>query len=124
VSIAWLRLTTTTGHHPKGDATRAACSVARASSVRWMVEARCITTKRRVAGVDRHCATRPGAVLIVEGLWVPGTRAGLRGLPGGAEGIRTDGHRGRWKISSYSSLRESMRGPAGGPRIRAAPGRG
>jgi hypothetical protein len=45
VSIAWLRLTTTTGHHPKGDATRAACSVARASSVRWMVEARCITTK-------------------------------------------------------------------------------
>ena len=50
MSIAWLRLTTTTGHHPKGDATRAACSVARASSVRWMVEARCITTKRRVAG--------------------------------------------------------------------------
>jgi hypothetical protein len=46
VPIAWLRLTTTTGHHPKGDATRAACSVARASSVRWMVEARCITTKR------------------------------------------------------------------------------
>jgi hypothetical protein len=50
------------------------------ASSAWMVEARCITTKRRVAGVDRHCATRPGAVLIVEGLWVPGTRAGLRGL--------------------------------------------
>ena len=28
---------------------------------------------------------------------------------GGAEGIRTDGHRGRGEISSYSSLRQSMR---------------
>ena len=27
---------------------------------------------------------------------------------GGAEGIRTDGHRGRSEISSYSSLRQSM----------------
>ena len=27
-----------------------------------------------------------------------------RGLPGGAEGIRTDGHRGRSEISSYSRL--------------------
>jgi hypothetical protein len=34
----------TTGTIP-GHATHAACSVARASSVRWMVEGRCITTK-------------------------------------------------------------------------------
>jgi hypothetical protein len=27
--------------------------------------------------------------------------AGLPGLPGGAEGIRTDGHRGRGEISSW-----------------------
>jgi hypothetical protein len=32
----------------------------------------------------------------------------LRGLPRGAKGIRTDGHRGRSEISSYSSLRQSM----------------
>jgi hypothetical protein len=31
---------------------------------------------------------------IVEGLWAPGTYGCLRGLPGGAEGIQTDGHRG------------------------------
>jgi hypothetical protein len=45
----------------------------------------------------------------VEGLWAPGTQGGSRRLPGGAEGIRTDGHRGRGEISSYSSLRQSMR---------------
>ena len=38
-----------------------------------------------------------------------GNHVGLRGLPGGAEGIRTDGHRGRSEISSYSSLRRSRR---------------
>jgi hypothetical protein len=35
-----------------------------------------------------------------------GNHVDLRGLPGGAEGIRTDGHRGRGEISSYSSLRQ------------------
>jgi hypothetical protein len=38
-----------------------------------------------------------------------GNHVDLRGLLGGAEGIRTDGHRGRGEISSYSSLRQSMR---------------
>src|SRR5258708_39651970 len=38
-----------------------------------------------------------------------GKRGGFTGLPGGAEGIRTDGHRGRSEISSYASLRQSMR---------------
>ena len=36
-----------------------------------------------------------------------GNHVDLRGLPGGAEGIRTDSHRGRSE-SSYSSLRRSM----------------
>jgi hypothetical protein len=41
----------------------------------------------------------------VDLFWGPGILAGTRGLPGGAEGIRTDGHRGRSEISSYSSFR-------------------
>jgi hypothetical protein len=38
-----------------------------------------------------------------------GTHVDSCGLPGGAEGIRTDGHRERSEISSYSSLRQSIR---------------
>jgi hypothetical protein len=36
-----------------------------------------------------------------------GTPGGSRPLPGGAEVIRTDGHRRRWEISGHSSLRHS-----------------
>jgi hypothetical protein len=42
-------------------------------------------------------------------LWVPGTQGGSPGLLGGAEGIRTDGHRGRGEISSYLCLRVNAR---------------
>jgi len=38
-----------------------------------------------------------------------GNHVDLRRLPGGAEGIRTDGHRGRSEIDSYSYLRQSRR---------------
>jgi predicted ATPase len=42
--------------------------------------------------------------LLTEGLWAPGTQDGSQRLPGGAEGIRTDGHRGfrpsRWTKNS------------------------
>jgi hypothetical protein len=38
-----------------------------------------------------------------------GNHVTLRGLRGGAEGIRTDVHRGLSEIASYSSLRQSMR---------------
>jgi hypothetical protein len=38
-----------------------------------------------------------------------GNHAKTRGLPGGAEGIRTDDHRGHSEMSSYSSVRPSMR---------------
>jgi hypothetical protein len=38
-----------------------------------------------------------------------GVHPRLRGLPGGAEGIRTDGYRGHSEISIYSSVRPLMR---------------
>jgi hypothetical protein len=41
-------------------------------------------------------------------------------IRGGAEGIRTDGHRGRSEISSYSSLRQSMRPACSRPRLSIA----
>jgi hypothetical protein len=44
-------------------------------------------------------------------LWVPGTQGGSRGLPGGAEGIRTDGHRARWEIRAIAkSLGQQFHG--------------
>jgi hypothetical protein len=48
----------------------------------------------------------------------------LRGLPGGAEGIRTDGHRGHREIASYFSLRQSVRAACSRPassRSRSTP---
>jgi hypothetical protein len=67
----------------------------------------------------RVCWTLPPASL------APGTRGYLRGLPDGAEGIRTDGHRGRGEISSYSSLTsqraQAVRGPPSRSRSTPSP---
>ena len=53
-----------------------------------------------------------------------GNHLGLRGLPGGAEGIRTDGHRGRGEISSWIAawgIRSPTQGRlGGGPAFRRA----
>ena len=60
--------------------------------------------KRLIRPTDT-AASRGNVVLFCGG----GNHARTRGLPGEAEGIRTDGHRGHSEISSYSSVRPSMR---------------
>jgi hypothetical protein len=62
-----------------------------------------VSAKLRKFMIGRELARQP----VEQPLWVPGTQGGSRRLPGGAEGIRTDSHRGRSE-SSYSSLRRSM----------------
>jgi hypothetical protein len=48
-------------------------------------------------------------------------RVATHGLPGGAEGIRTDGHRGRGEISSWIAALKAALG--GGPAFRRAASR-
>jgi hypothetical protein len=57
-------------------------------------------------GRPTAAAASRGNVVLFCGL---GNHVDLRGVLGGAEGIRTDDHRERSEISSYSSLRQSIR---------------
>ena len=75
---------------------------------------------KRLSRPTDTAASRGNVVLSCGG----GNHAGTCRLRGGAEGIRTDGHRGRGEISSQPSLQQSMRAACSRPapsRSRSTP---